>query len=100
MKQAIFAIISNESILNVIIVLLFNKTQYIIKVDSRLFDSENVIEVMEILNSMLQHLLKRNKKLPTQVDIPFFLRGIRTILTECEHAFCLSKCLWMLYNNY
>ncbi|CAK82569.1 unnamed protein product (macronuclear) [Paramecium tetraurelia] len=92
MKAAMCSLLNNTSLLNIVIVILFNKTN--------LFDSDALLNCLEILNSCLQYLCNHKLSMPTSLDQQFFLKGIRMILLQCEHAFSVSKCLWLIYNNY
>ncbi|CAD8159681.1 unnamed protein product [Paramecium pentaurelia] len=92
MKAAMCSLLNNTSLLNIVIVILFNKTN--------LFDSDTLLNCLEILNSCLQYLCNHKLSMPTSLDQQFFLKGIRMILLQCEHAFSVSKCLWLIYNNY
>ncbi|CAD8078040.1 unnamed protein product [Paramecium sonneborni] len=92
MKAAMCSLLNNTSLLNIVIVILFNKTN--------LFDSEALLNCLEILNSCLQYLYNHKLSMPTSLDQQFFLKGLRMILLQCEHAFSVAKCLWLIYNNY
>lgn len=38
--------------------------------------------------------------MPTNFDYPFFLNGMRIILTESNHSFTIANCLHLIYTNF
>lgn len=60
MKLAMCSLINNTGLLNTVIVIIFNKTN--------LYDSESLLNCLEILNSCLQYLLNHKLSMPTSLD--------------------------------
>ena len=42
---------------------------------------------------------KKEKKISNSFDYSFFLRGVQMVL-DSEHALCIAKVLWLIYNAY
>lgn len=49
---------------------------------------------------LINQCLKSFQTMPTNFDYPFFLNGIRIILTETDHSYSISVCLNMIYSNF
>jgi hypothetical protein len=81
--------------LGIVVSLQFNKTKYELTYLS-LFNAEQVIETFEVLDVCFSTLTI----MPPYFDYSFFLKGIKSILLDSEHAMCLAKCLWLIYNIY
>ncbi|CAD8117542.1 unnamed protein product [Paramecium sonneborni] len=92
LKIALCSMLRNTNLLNTIIVILFSKVN--------LYDSENVVHCLDLLNKCLQKISFYNLQMPSFLDQKYFLKGIRIILSESEHAQSIAKCLEMIYSNY
>jgi len=89
--NASIAFLKNEKLLNTYIAIVYNKT--------KLYDSNSVFQVFEIINKWLTALRENNKTISPTFDYSFFFKGIAMILEE-DHAINITKVLWMLYNNF
>ncbi|CAD8122112.1 unnamed protein product [Paramecium sonneborni] len=88
MKIALRSLMQNVNLLGIIVSLQFNKTN--------LYNTEQVIETFEILDICFSTLTT----MPPYFDYPFLLKGIKQIIIDSEHAICIAKCLWFIYNIY
>ncbi|CAD8211639.1 unnamed protein product [Paramecium pentaurelia] len=88
MISAITQVVTNGGPLNVIIMILYNKTN--------IYSSDRVVQVMDLISLCIQHC----QTIPTNFDYPFFLNGLRIAVTQSENAFVIAKSLHLIYNNY
>ncbi|CAD8109935.1 unnamed protein product [Paramecium primaurelia] len=88
MKIALRSLMQNVNLLGIIVSLQFNKTN--------LYNTEQVIETFEILDICFSTL----STMPPYFDYPFLLKGIKQIIIDSEHAICIAKCMWFIYNIY
>ncbi|CAK68692.1 unnamed protein product (macronuclear) [Paramecium tetraurelia] len=88
MKIALKSLLQNVNLLGIVVSLQFNKTN--------LYNAEQVIETFEILDVCFGTLTT----MPAYFDYPFFLKGIKQIIIESEHAINIAKCVWLIYNIY
>ncbi|CAD8201359.1 unnamed protein product [Paramecium octaurelia] len=88
MKMVLKSLLQNQNLLGIVVSLLFNKTN--------LYNAEQVIETFEILDTCFATLTT----MPAQFDYPFFLKGIKQIIIDSEHAINIAKCVWLIYNIY
>lgn len=89
--DASVAILLNEKLLNIFIVIIYNKT--------RVFDWMNVFANLDLINTWMKTYQIRQKQLPTTFDYNFFLKGLEIIM-ESDHATNIAKVFWVIYNNY
>ncbi|CAD8121154.1 unnamed protein product [Paramecium sonneborni] len=88
MKIALKSLLQNVNLLGIVVNLQFNKTN--------LYNAEQVIETFEILDVCFGTLTT----MPAYFDYPFFLKGIKQIIIDSEHAMSIAKCVWLIYNIY
>ncbi|EAR90403.2 hypothetical protein TTHERM_00112530 (macronuclear) [Tetrahymena thermophila SB210] len=91
LKLASQSILNNERLLNILITLIYNKTN--------VYDSNKTVQTFDLINSWMQFLIQNNKNIPTVFDFSFFLKGIRTVLDQ-DHSICLARVIWVIYNNF
>ncbi|KAL4500572.1 hypothetical protein ABPG72_002996 [Tetrahymena utriculariae] len=91
LKLASQSILNNERLLNILITLIYNKTN--------VYDSNKIVQTFDLINSWMQFLIQNNKNIPTVFDFSFFLKGIRTVLDQ-DHSVCLARVIWVIYNNF
>ncbi|CAD8111098.1 unnamed protein product [Paramecium primaurelia] len=92
LKIALCSLLRNTNLLNTIIVILFNKVN--------LYNSDNVVHCLDLLNKCFQKISQFNLCMPSFLDQKYFLKGIRIILSQSEHAQSIAKCLELIYTNY
>ncbi|CAD8207514.1 unnamed protein product [Paramecium octaurelia] len=92
LKIALCYLLRNTNLLNTIIVILFNKVS--------LYNSDNVVHCLDLLNKCFQKISQFNLCMPSFLDQKYFLKGIRIILSQSEHALIIAKCLELIYTNY
>lgn len=71
--------------------IIFNKTS--------IFDSEDILNSIEITTLFFNHLKENNKRIPTSFDYKFFFSAIEKMLSG-THCFVISKCIEMIYSNF
>ncbi|CAD8184495.1 unnamed protein product [Paramecium octaurelia] len=92
LKIALCSLLKNTNLLNTIIIILFNKVS--------LYNSDDVIHCLDLLNKCFQKISQFNLCMPSFLDQKYFLNGIKLILTQSEHAQSIAKCLELIYSNY
>lgn len=69
-KDACGSLLSNETLLNIFITVIFNKTN--------IHHNFDVIKILGITSSLFHSLKKMDKKIPSTFDYRFFWKGIKT----------------------
>ncbi|CAD8065815.1 unnamed protein product [Paramecium primaurelia] len=86
--DCVMAISRNTNIINIIVMILFNKTN--------LYQSDQVIQVFDLLSLIINQC----PQTLTVFDYPFFLNGIRIVLAQSEHAIAIATVLELIYTNF
>ncbi|CAD8206441.1 unnamed protein product [Paramecium pentaurelia] len=92
LKIALCSLLRNTNLLNTIIIILFSKVS--------LYNSDDVVHCLDLLNKCFLKISQFNLCMPSFLDQKYFLKGIRVILTQSEHAQSIAKCLELIYTNY
>lgn len=92
MKLALGSLIRNNELLNIFMILLFNKVS--------LFSPNDVTLCLDLINYLFKQLQEYHLNFPTSFDSKVFLKALKMIFNESDHSLCISKCLLMIYDNY
>lgn len=88
LKEATCALLANEKLVNVFVVIVFSKTQA--------FDNQAVNNCLDLVASWFTTIHQNKCILPPQFDYHFFFKGIK-ILMELDHGVSTAKCVWLLF---
>ena len=96
--------VDNEKLIHTLVSIAYNKTKFYNIYNKfyhifRVHDSKAVFYAFDMINSWFKQLREEKKKIYTTFDYDFFFTGIRYVF-ETDHAVCIGKCLWMIYNNF
>lgn len=84
MKDVSCSLLENEFLLNVFLTVLYNKT--------RIYDSISVYYTFDMIWFWFEYLKRMNKKIPTDFNFKFFMKGIYTIF-DGDHALSIAKAI-------
>ena len=87
-KEVSAALLENDDLLNYFLYVIYNKT--------KLYDGKVVFYTFDMIGFWFETLKQQNKKVPTNFNFIFFLKGIYLIF-EGEHALSMAKALQMMY---
>lgn len=90
-KEASKYMLLNEKLLGAFVMIVYKNT--------RVYDATSVFHVFELIDSWLNFLEQEKKSISTVFDYSFFFKGIKLVL-EQDHAVCIARCIYMIYNNY
>lgn len=104
LKEASLKMLYNEKLIHTLVSIAYNKTKFYNIYNKfyhifRVHDSKAVFYAFDMINSWFKQLREEKKKIYTTFDYDFFFTGIRYVF-ETDHAVCIGKCLWMIYNNF
>ncbi|CAD8068828.1 unnamed protein product [Paramecium primaurelia] len=88
-KHASLCILENENMLNYLVIVIFHKT--------KLYDGIAVFYTLDMINEWFQIIKKQNKKIPTDYNYQFLMKGLFMIF-DGQHASSISKALQLIFN--
>ena len=88
LKEATCALLANEKLVNVLTMIVFNKTPA--------YDNAAVNNCLDLIASWFQTIHANKSILPPQFDFHFFFKGIQ-ILMDLDHGVSTAKCIWLIY---
>lgn len=91
LKDASKYMLLNEKLLGPLLMIVYKNT--------KVYDASAVFHTFDLIDSWLEFLAQEKKTIPTVFDYSFFFKGIKLVL-EQDHAICIARCIYMIYNNY
>ena len=91
LKIACFKLLSNEKLLNPIVLIIFGK--------ANIYQPLTVIKAIEFINEIFSVICRNGRQIPLTFNYFQFYQGIKIIL-ESDFSFAISKALIMLYMHY
>jgi len=86
-KEASNSLLENENIFNYMVIVLFHKT--------KLYEGIAVFHALDMISMWFDVLKKANKKVPTDFNYQFFMKGLFLIF-DGQHASSISKALQLI----
>ena len=90
-KRCMLKMLSNEKLLNVLVVMVVRKTN--------IYDVRATVGTLSILDDIFKRLRRMDRAIPTTFDYKFLLQGIKVVL-ESDYEYNISKALIILYNHF
>jgi hypothetical protein len=97
LQKTMIMLLNNETLLNMMISILFKKTKY--HSSTRLYDYYEVSKSLEILLSWFVNVSKNGKGIPANFDYTFFFQSLDKILLNDSMPACPNG-FWLLYRSY